>query len=213
MEIRTDELLELVDPRRTAVLAVDVQQAFSGFPTLYPSADATLPRLQQFLTVARDAGVTVIMIQAIIPDESYSEVWQRQFRDAPQVRAFLAPGSPGVQFHPGFEPQPGDIILTKHRYSAFFGTPLDSILRTRGIRTVLACGLTTDVCVGSTARDAYQHDYTVITLSDCTAEASQVRYDAALQTLATNFGAVLPSTDVMNAWSTASANRLVPQHA
>lgn len=213
MDIRNDELPELVDPRRTAVLAVDVQRAYTGFPTLYPPADEILPRLQQFLAAARSAGVTVVRIQGIIPDELFSEVWQRQFRQAPHVRAFTAPGSVGVQFHPGFEPQPGDITVSKYRYSAFFGTPLDSILRARGIRTVIACGLTTDVCVGSTVRDAYQHDYTVITLSDCTADRVQMCHEAALRTLASNFGAVMASTDVADAWLSSTADRLATQRA
>lgn len=113
----------------------------------------------------------------------------------------MGPDEDGATFHPGFEPRPGDLHVTKHRYSAFFGTTLDSILRSRGIRTVVVAGLTTDVCVGSTARDAFQHEYNVITLSDCTAELTQARHESGLQTLAANFGMVRTSEDVAQCWS------------
>jgi len=95
--------------------------------------------------------------------------------------------------------------VTKHRYSAFFGTTLDSILRARGIRTVVVGGLTTDVCVGSTARDAFQHEYNVITLSDCTAELTQARHEAGLQTLAANFGVVCTADEVVQQWNGGTA--------
>ena len=113
----------------------------------------------------------------------------------------LAPEASGIAFHPGFEPHPGDTVVTKHRYSAFFGTPLDSILRRRGVRTVVVVGLTTDVCVGTTARDAFQHEYNVVTLSDCTAEVTRARHEAGLETLAARFGLVCTSDDVLRIWS------------
>ena len=196
---------ELVEPEQTAVLVIDVQQAFTAIPELYPPLDPMLPRLAVFLDAAREARATVVKIRIVVPAEAFSTNWQRQF--APGFQTLMAPGQPGVDFHPGFEPQPGDLTLTKHRYSAFFGTPLTAILHTRGIRTVITCGLTTDVCVGSTARDAYQQDFQVITLADCTAEVTQAQHEAGLATLAMNFGLVCSSTDVVAVWQHQAGSR------
>ena len=66
-------------------------------------------------------------------------------------------------------PEPGEVIIKKHRYSAFFGTDLDIILRGLGIDTVIVTGVTTENCCHATARDAMFHDYRVAFLSDCTA--------------------------------------------
>lgn len=192
-------LAPLVDPRRTAVLVVDVQEVFVNFPALYPPVAEVLPRLQRFIYAARAAGALVVRIQTVIPQELYSENWRRQFPRHGSATWF-APGSDNVRFHPGFEPQAGDILLTKPRFSAFVGTALDTLLRSRGIRTVIVAGLTTDVCVGSTARDAFQREYVTITLADCTAEASQASHDSGLQTLGRVFGTVCESTDVMAIW-------------
>ncbi len=118
----------------------------------------------------------------------------------------------GAKFHPGFEPRPGEIHVTKHRYSPFFGTTLDAILRSRDIRTVIVAGLTADVCVSSTARDAFQREYNVITLSDCAAELTQARHESGLQTLAANFGVVCTSDDVVQRWRSQHTSPALPCH-
>src|SRR5918993_2774480 len=77
-------------------------------------------------------------------------------------------GRHGVRSVP--DVQPGDLEIVKQRYSAFFGTSLDELLRKKGVENVIVLGLTTNVCVQSTARDAWQHDYRTVTLDDCCAE-------------------------------------------
>jgi ureidoacrylate peracid hydrolase len=199
---RFREWSDLLDPRQTAVLAVDVQKFFTRArpAPMFPPLEDVLPRLRRFLDRTADAGVLVVRVQVVIGEETYSEVWRRQFRAGWGSESPLGPGEEGTAFHPGFEPRPGDLHVTKHRYSAFFGTTLDSILRARGIRTVVVAGLTTDVCVSSTARDAFQREYHVITLADCTAELTQERHESGLQTLAANFGNVCTSDDVVQRW-------------
>lgn len=80
------------------------------------------------------------------------------------------------------------------------GTPLGTLLRSRGIRTVIVGGLTTDVCVSSTARDAFQRDFNTITLADCAAEQTLARHESGLATLASVFGLVCNSSDVLGVW-------------
>ena len=199
-------LASLIDPQHTAILVVDVQPMFTGMP-LVPSLDEVLPRLQRFLHAARAAGVPRVFIRHVIPEERWTAVWQQQH--PPRIKAGLAPDSPVSGFHPDFTPQPGDLTVVKERYSGFVGTDLAAQLRGRGIRTVVLVGLTTDVCVSSTARDAFHHEFHTVTLSDCTAERTLARHEASLETLAACFGQVSTADEILAAWQT----RAVPAEA
>ncbi len=190
------ELASIAAPRHTAVLVVDIQNLFVGFP-LHPPVEEVLPRLHRFIHAARSAGALIVRIANVIPDEMFSAVWQRQ-HGTPTT--FLAPGSEAAAFAPGFEPELGDIVITKPRYSAFIGTPLETVLRSKGIRTVIVVGLTTDVCVSSTARDAFQRDFDTITLADCAAEQTLARHESGLATLASVFGMVCDSSELLDVW-------------
>jgi nicotinamidase-related amidase len=203
----TSPLASLVDPRRTAVLVVDVQPLFTA--DIDPPADQVLPALRRFLAAARVANVLRVFtrfMRADVPDERWTALWQEQHGAGLMDAA--APDSPAVEFSPGFEPEDGDLVVTKDRYSAFQGTCLADQLRSRGIETVIITGFTTAVCVSSTARDAFQLDFHTITLSDCCAESplnfpiSPIRahHEAALVTLGSAFGRICASDEVVAAW-------------
>jgi ureidoacrylate peracid hydrolase len=194
-------LAPLADPERSAVVVIDVQNAFTDLSRpKYPPVEDVLPRMRRFIEEARRAAAQIIWIQVTHPDETNSDVWLRQH--ARRSSSYLQAGSSETAFHDGFGPQTGDLHVVKHRYSAFVGTPLELILRSRAIETVVVCGLTTDVCVSSTARDAFQRDFDTITLSDCTAEVSRGRHESGLETLAASFGRVCSSNDVLAVWQT-----------
>jgi ureidoacrylate peracid hydrolase len=184
-----------------AILVIDVQPIFTGLP-LYPPVDGVLHRLQTFVNLARAAGATIVNVRVAIPKELYSDVWEAQYRaTVPNFAQLIAPDSPLAQFHPDFAPTAADLVVVKTRYSAFIGTTLEAALRTCGITTVVVVGLTADVCVGSTARDAFQRDFHVITLSDCTAELTQAQYEGCLATLRNNFGQVMTSDELLALWN------------
>jgi ureidoacrylate peracid hydrolase len=190
-------LAGVANPRQTAILLVDVQRVFAGL-SLYPPVDQVLHNLGRFLDEARALAIPVVVVRMVIPPELYSAVWERQFQRYDET--WLSDGADNVDYVSGFEPRENDLVITKHRYSAFIDTPLATMLRARDIRTVVVAGLTTDVCVGSTARDAFQRDFHVITLADCCAEMTQTRHEAALETLADTFGTVCSSTDLVACW-------------
>ena len=191
-------LASLVAPGHTAVLVVDVQPLFTRRP-LVPPLDDVLPRLRQFLDAARTFGVTRVFIRHVITEASWTEVWQEQHAGR-GVKEAIAPDSPLTVFAPGFEPGADDLIVVKQRYSGFVGTKLAARLRERGMRTVILVGLTTDVCVSSTARDAFHHEFHTVTLADCTAERTLGLHQAGLAALAGAFGRACTSTDVVTAW-------------
>ena len=101
-------------------------------------------------------------------------------------------------------PEPGDVIVSKQRFSGFHGTDLDTVLRTLGVRTLIFTGCTTSVCVESTLRDAFFRDYQPLLLSDCTAEPlgsefSRTNHDATLLLVDRLFGWVSDSNAVIRA--------------
>ena len=84
-------------------------------------------------------------------------------------RAALVDGTPGVDIYPELAPAPGEHVIKKHRYSGFFGTDLDMILREWSVDTVIISGTTTEHCCHATARDAMFRNYRVVFFSDGTA--------------------------------------------
>src|SRR3954454_16707115 len=120
MDTERVTLAALTSPQYTAVLVVDMQPLFTAMP-LSPALDEVLPRLQRFLAAARDSGVPRVFIRMVVPEERWTAVWQDQFAgsvrpddgSAVSLKDALAPGSPVTPFAPGFEPEPGDLIVIK----------------------------------------------------------------------------------------------------
>jgi ureidoacrylate peracid hydrolase len=187
------------DPATTAIVVVDVQRLFTdmvGAP-IAPALAEVLPAIGRFLEDGRRAGATIVLVRTIIAPHAHSRstlAWP------PFMRAGMAPGGPGTEFDPCLNRQTGDVEVVKQRYSAFFGTSLDQILRQRAIQSVVVLGLTTNVCVQSTARDAWQHDFETITLSDCCAEIGDGSHEASLMWTSRNFGRVTTSEALALGW-------------
>lgn len=188
-----------LDPSKTAALVVDVQRLFTdmvGAP-IEPPLDDVLPRIGRFVDASRSAGATIVLVRTIIAPDAHS----RSTLQWPEfMRAGVAPGAPGTTFDACLSRRPGDIEVVKQRYSAFVGTQLDEILKDRGIVSVIVLGLTTNVCVQSTARDAWQRDYQTITLADCCAEIGEGSHQASLAWTGRNFGTVSQAEEVLSRW-------------
>src|SRR6202035_5779097 len=156
------------------------------------------------LDAAREHGTRVIFIQTIHTDETDSAAWVR--RSGGTSTAVCRKGTWGGEFT-GVAPLEGEVVVNKHRYSAFVNTRLDSVLRTYKIENVILTGVSTNVCVESTARHGYMLDYNIVFASDGTAAYSQAEHDASLSVMARYFGVVASAAEVIEAWKTAA---LVP---
>src|SRR6478752_4077254 len=159
-----------INPRTTAMIVVDMQNDFvaAGAPMETPAARAMAPRLAEALKLCRGLGVRVIYTAHVHRPDG-SDLGGFQDLDARIAgHNALVDGTPGVDIYPALRPAPGEHVIRKHRYSAFFGTDLDMILREWGIATVIISGTTTENCCHATARDAMFNDYQVIFLSDAT---------------------------------------------
>jgi len=208
-------------PARAALVTVDVQNDFCherGFLGALGAPmgliQAMVPRLRRLLDAARSRGVPVIHVISH-HDEEYAspvvteqklrhglpmELDGRPLKDAP----YCLKGTWGAELY-GIDARPGEEIIVKHRYSAFRGTNLDVVLRSRGIQTVILTGVATNACVESTGRDAYMHDYYLVFVDDATATTSQAAHDATLTNIDQFFGEVANSDAIMRAWGVEAA--------
>lgn len=163
--------LNQIDPARTAMIVVDMQNDFvaGGAPMETPAARAMIPRLAASLDACRSAGVRVIYTAHVHRPDG-SDLGNFKELDARiATHNALVDGTSGVDIYPDVNPAPGEHVIKKHRYSAFFGTDLDIILREWQIDTVIISGTTTENCCLSTARDALFRNYDVLFLSDAMA--------------------------------------------
>ena len=158
-------------PEKTAIIVVDMQNDFvrEGAPLEIPHARAMVPRLNRLLDVCRTHQIPVIYIHHVIRGGNVDAGRLADHHEAIRNNKAIIAGTPNVEIYNELKPQPGDLVVAKPRYSAFYGTDLEAILRSQNIDTLIISGTVTNVCCDSTARDAFSRDYKVIFLSDGTA--------------------------------------------
>lgn len=173
--------------RETAVVVIDMQNAYAspgGYVDLagfdISGAAATIGRIATVLDGARAAGLPIVYLQNGW-DSDYIEAggpgspnWHKSnalktMRARPELHGqLLARGGWDYEIVDALAPRPGDIRVHKTRYSAFFNSQLDSVLRARGIRNIVFVGIATNVCVESTLRDGFHLEYFGVMLEDAT---------------------------------------------
>jgi ureidoacrylate peracid hydrolase len=211
-------LSEKVDPQHCALIVVDVLNDFcaEGGAMHREGRDLTLvkrmmPRLERLLDAARAAKVQCVWIRCAYntgPNHYLSEVWLEQAKRRRKGAYVQFPVCEPGEWNGDFfqiKPLPDEVIVTKHRYGGFESTDLDLILRSRGIRSVIMTGVATNVCVETTARQAFMRDYYVVFTSDCSATYAQAQHDATLFNIDQFFGEVVSSEQIMACWPAAQA--------
>ena len=160
-----------IDPDRTAMIVVDMQNDFvaAGAPMETPAARSMVPKLAEALRVCRAAGIRVVYTAHVHRRDGCDMGLFDDMHPPIAKRDALVDGTLGVDIYPELAPAPGEHVIKKHRYSGSFGTDLDIILREWGIDTVIISGTTTENCCHATARDAMFRNYRVVFLSDATA--------------------------------------------
>ena len=221
-----------LDPAACAVVVVDMQNDFGSTGGMFDRAGiditvvrAIVPTVRAVLDVARDAGLPIVYLKMgfspDLADAGYptSPTWLKHVPlragdvvEAPDGRPsrILIRDCWNTEIVPELTPKDGDTVLYKTRYSGFYGTDLDRVLQSKGIRQLVVVGATTSVCVESTVRDAVFRDLHCLVVADATAEpiaADAVRsnHEASLLTLELLFASITRSSDLIASLRTAAA--------
>jgi ureidoacrylate peracid hydrolase len=194
-----------VDLQRCALLAIDMQNAFmtAGEVFANPHARDIVPHVNRLAANLRAAGGTVVWTrQTISADPALAyPIWQFDER-IPAVKAAkeaLTDGAFGHRIYSQMDIDRADIVLNKHRYSPFLppSSPLDGMLKDRGIDTLIVTGTLTNCCCESAARDANMLGYKVLFVSDATAAVTDEEQNAALLNLVLMFADVRSTAEIL----------------
>jgi ureidoacrylate peracid hydrolase len=200
---------EKISPPHTALVIIDVQRDYfseggiiemMGFD--FRELQVIIEPLKRFLKESRKYLKTIIFTRQTRYRYLRSPVLVEHYTRAKMMRPF----DPGIEEFYEIIPEPDDIILPKHRYSAFIGTPFDGILRANQIKTLILTGVAANVCVESTARDGFMMDYHIVVPSDLTAGVSEQTKRVTLYNIGTFFGEIVKSEHILETWASSSTS-------
>jgi len=188
-----------LNPLRTALIVIDVQNDFCHSRGAFAKKNLNqshvqkiIPNLLLFIKKCREFNLPVIFVRTIHSVWTDSPSWLGRMEGIAEKTPICFPDSWGAKFFK-VKPSESDCIVTKHRFSAFTGTDLDLILRSKGIEAIVVSGVVTNVCVETTARDGFNLNYHVILVEDCCGAFSPEEHASALNNIRKYFGIVTDS--------------------
>lgn len=208
-----ETLEELIEPRSTALLLVDLQNDFvSDGGVVARRGEGHEAKLRgvvantaEVLQAARQRGVSVIYLRyGRTSDHRYESPatlrWTLMKRGYAAEAVSAVEGTWGAEVVASLTPRDEEKVMDKRRASGFFGTALEEELRARDVRTVVLCGVSTHGCVEATARDAELRDFYVVVLEDCVGAYSDALHHAALTVMRSRYE-VVTSRAVIETWA------------
>ncbi len=191
-----------IDSETTALLVIDMQNDFikEGAVLEVPKIREQIPKIKKLIDTCRGLGMPIVYSR---------QVYRLDIAVRPLIldmftlldKKGLREGTEGAEIHKDLKPLPSDFIVNKMRFSAFYNTDLESILRNvrkrRAIDTVIICGTVTNICCESTARDAFERDFRVVFGSDITSAWSDEFQNLTLKTIDYAFGWVMSLDEII----------------
>lgn len=184
-----------LDAAHSALLIVDMQNFFLDpqSPTFTEGGLAILPNVKKILAAFRAAKRPIIYTAHVHSADGSDAGIMKWWWEG-----MCVDGTPEAEIHPEIAPLPSEKVIKKHRYSAFYNTDLETILRVLKIKDLVISGVMTNMCCESSARDAYYRDYRVFFLLDATGSVTEEFHLATLKNLAYGFAYVTTSAEVIN---------------
>lgn len=183
-----------LDPKTTALVLIDLQRGIAGYNLAPRSGEDVVKNAVRLADAFRSANATVVLVRVDISEMYYVPV-DRPLRDP------NAPPPPpsASELLPEVGPKPGDLVVTKRQWGAFYATQLDQYLRRRGIRTIVLGGIATNFGVESTARSASERGYEVVLVEDAMATVSAEAHQFATHVIFPMLGRVRDVASVIEA--------------
>lgn len=186
------------NPFEAALLIIDMNKAFvgKGAPLEVPEAVNNLPRIKRLLETCRKLKIPVIHVSHMFRKDGRDRGYMYDFW--PVLKdGVLEEGAEGTEIHQEIAPVDGESIISKHRYSAWFGTDLDIVVRNLGVNTLIICGTTTDRCTGLTAYEAFMRDLKVVFPEDANATFQEEVHKAMITSLDMGGAMIMKTADLI----------------
>lgn len=189
----------ILEAKKTALVVIDLQRGILALPAAPYSAAEVLERAAALCRAARKFGSTVVLVR-VTPSADRGDALQ-PLADLPALSAHQLPAD-WAELAPELGMQPGDVFITKRQWGAFYGTELDLQLRRRGVDTIILCGVSANIGVESTARDAYERAYNLIVVEDAAAARTAEEHAFVMRTVFPRIARVRKTAEVLAALET-----------
>ena len=186
-----------LEPSKTALVVIDLQRGIVAQPAGPRSGVEVVGHVVQLVKAMRAKGGTVVLVH-VTPSPDRKD-GLNPITDAPARAPGLTLPPAWADFVPDLKPEPTDIVITKRQWGAFYGTELDLQLRRRGVDTIVLCGISTNIGVESTARDAYERGYNQIFVEDAMAARDIEEHRHTVRSLFPRIGRVRVTAEVLAA--------------
>jgi biuret amidohydrolase len=199
---------------RPVLVCVDIQRGYAlpaeqtGIALMEGTYDL-IANAERIVAAARAAGIPIIFFKEVHRLDGVD--FGRELDGDENVHCLE--GDEATELWPTLTPGPGEYVIAKRRYSCFFGTDLEILLKGLGASTLVLIGGLTDVCVHYTFADGHQHDYRMRVVSDCVIGSTRPRHEASLSAMEyLQHGACRTTSDVLDAFGASSSHRQFPSH-
>jgi isochorismate hydrolase len=186
-----------LDLAGACLLVIDMQRCFLDGGDLGARASGIIPNIESLAKSFRGAGRPVVFTRHCDPDPSVERSLLAEWWGSP-----IYEGTPESEITPNLAPEPPDTVVVKGRYSAFYRTDLEKILRSLDVEDIVVTGTMTNMCCETTARDAFMRDFRVFFVADATATADDEMQLATLRNLAFGFAKIVLTNDILQSITT-----------
>jgi nicotinamidase-related amidase len=186
-----------LDARRTAIVVIDLQKGIVRMPGAPYPRPAVVANCARLLAAARQAGAQPVLVHVGGSPDLADRL--RPTVDQP-MRATAPPPPDWSELIPELDRQPGDVVILKRQWGAFYGTDLDLQLRRRGLGTIVLCGIATEFGVESTARDAFERGYELVFAEDAMTGSSAESHLNSVERIFPRMGRVRTTEEIVAAF-------------